>query len=43
MAFATITFLTTIFYSVQAFHLQIRNSNDTKKKIVGSIVSMVTS
>lgn len=31
MAFATITFLTTIFYSVQAFHLQIRNSNDTKK------------
>ena len=44
MAFATMTFPTTIFYSFQAFRLEIINSNETKKKkkIVGSVVSMVT-
>lgn len=40
MAFATITFPTTIFYSIQLFRIEITNSNDTKKT-VGSIVFMV--
>nr|YP_358604.1 hypothetical protein PhapfoPp055 [Phalaenopsis aphrodite subsp. formosana]AAW82561.1 hypothetical protein [Phalaenopsis aphrodite subsp. formosana] len=44
MAFATMTFPTTIFSFFKVFRLEIRNSTATKEeRIVGFLVSMATS